>query len=39
VVERWSWRHCAQMTVDQYREVLEMPENLAKLAASGARPC
>jgi glycosyltransferase involved in cell wall biosynthesis len=39
VVERWSWRHCAQLTVDQYREVLEMPENRAKLATSGARPC
>ncbi len=25
VVERWSWRHCAQLTVDQYREVLAMP--------------
>ena len=32
VVERWSWRHCAQLTVDQYREVLAMPENQAKLA-------
>ena len=43
VVERWSWRHCAQLTVDQYREVLAMPENQAKLrrlrpaAASPAR--
>ena len=24
-IERWSWRHCAQLTVDQYREVLAMP--------------
>ena len=24
-VERWSWRHCAELTVDQYREVLAMP--------------
>ena len=32
VVERWSWRHCAQLTVDQYREVLARPENQAKLA-------
>jgi glycosyltransferase involved in cell wall biosynthesis len=24
VVERWSWRHCAELTVDQYREVLEL---------------
>ena len=40
VVERWSWRHCAQLTVDQYREVLAMPENqgkLRRLAASGVR--
>lgn len=27
VVSRWSWRHCAQLTVEQYREVLEMPHN------------
>ena len=27
VVSRWSWRHCAALTVDQYREVLEMPHN------------
>ena len=32
VVERWSWRHCAALTVDQYREVLAMPHNVAKLA-------
>jgi glycosyltransferase involved in cell wall biosynthesis len=32
VIERWSWRHCAQLTVDQYREVLALPENQAKLA-------
>ena len=31
VVSRWSWRHCAQLTVEQYREVLEMPHNRAKL--------
>ena len=35
VVERWSWRHCAQLTVDQYREVLAMPHNQRKLAARG----
>jgi glycosyltransferase involved in cell wall biosynthesis len=35
VVERWSWRHCAQLTVDQYREVLAMPQNIAKLRANG----
>ncbi len=38
VIERWSWRHCAQLTVDQYREVLAMPDNQAKLRriAAGA---
>ena len=35
VVERWSWRHCAQLTVDQYREVLAMPENQRKLRKNG----
>jgi glycosyltransferase involved in cell wall biosynthesis len=30
VVERWSWKHCAQLTVEQYREVLAMPANLEK---------
>jgi glycosyltransferase involved in cell wall biosynthesis len=24
VVERWSWRRCAELTVEQYREVLAM---------------
>jgi glycosyltransferase involved in cell wall biosynthesis len=32
VVERWSWRHCAQLTVDQYREVLAMPHNQKRRA-------
>jgi glycosyltransferase involved in cell wall biosynthesis len=35
VVERWSWRHCAQLTVEQYREVLAMPANQSKLRANG----
>jgi glycosyltransferase involved in cell wall biosynthesis len=35
VVERWSWRHCAQLTVEQYREVLAMPANQAKLRQNG----
>ncbi len=35
VVERWSWKHCAQLTVDQYREVLAMPHNIAKLRRNG----
>ncbi|MEN9504584.1 MAG: hypothetical protein RI958_510 [Actinomycetota bacterium] len=35
VVERWSWKHCAALTVDQYREVLAMPDNITKLRANG----
>ena len=35
VVERWSWKHCAQLTVDQYREVLAMPHNVEKLHRNG----
>ncbi|MGD9705343.1 MAG: glycosyltransferase family 4 protein [Acidimicrobiia bacterium] len=35
VVERWSWRHCAALTVEQYREVLAMPSNVAKLRRNG----
>jgi glycosyltransferase involved in cell wall biosynthesis len=35
VVERWSWKHCAQLTVDQYREVLAMPQNVDKLRRNG----
>ncbi|MFM8856383.1 MAG: glycosyltransferase [Actinomycetota bacterium] len=35
VVERWTWRRCAEQTVDQYREVLAMPENQAKLRRNG----
>ena len=35
VVTRWSWRHCAQLTVDQYRDVLAMPHNIAKLRQNG----
>ena len=35
VVERWSWKHCAQLTVDQYREVLAMPHNIVKLRRNG----
>ena len=30
VTERWSWRHCAELTVAQYREVLAMPHNINK---------
>jgi len=35
VVERWSWTHCAKLTVDQYREVLAMPANQEKLRRNG----
>ncbi|MEO5724918.1 MAG: glycosyltransferase family 4 protein, partial [Ilumatobacteraceae bacterium] len=35
VVQRWSWKHCAQLTVDQYREVLAMPANVDKLRRNG----
>jgi glycosyltransferase involved in cell wall biosynthesis len=37
VVERWSWKHCAQLTVDQYREVLTMPHNVEKLRKRDAK--
>jgi glycosyltransferase involved in cell wall biosynthesis len=35
VVERWTWRRCAELTVDQYREVLAMPHNVVKLRRNG----
>jgi glycosyltransferase involved in cell wall biosynthesis len=35
VVERWSWKHCARLTVEQYREVLAMPHNIDKLRVNG----
>ena len=35
VIERWSWQHCAQLTVGQYREVLAMPQNIEKLRRNG----
>jgi glycosyltransferase involved in cell wall biosynthesis len=35
VLERWTWKRCAEMTVEQYREVLAMPQNVRKLAANG----
>ena len=37
VVERWTWRRCAELTVEQYREVLAMPENVAKSRATDGR--
>jgi glycosyltransferase involved in cell wall biosynthesis len=35
VLDRWTWKRCAEMTVDQYRDVLSMPANVAKLRANG----
>jgi glycosyltransferase involved in cell wall biosynthesis len=35
VLERWTWRRCAELTVDQYREVLAMPDNVAKSHRNG----
>jgi glycosyltransferase involved in cell wall biosynthesis len=35
VLERWTWTRCAQMTVEQYREVLAMPANIKKLERNG----
>lgn len=35
VIERWTWRRCAELTVEQYREVLAMPANVEKLRRNG----
>ena len=35
VLERWTWRRCAELTVEQYREVLAMPANVEKLKRNG----
>jgi glycosyltransferase involved in cell wall biosynthesis len=35
VLDRWTWKRCAEMTVEQYREVLAMPANVAKLKRNG----
>jgi glycosyltransferase involved in cell wall biosynthesis len=35
VLERWTWQRCAELTVEQYREVLAMPQNIQKLAING----
>ena len=35
VVERWTWRKCAEQTVEQYRQVLAMPANQEKLLRNG----
>jgi len=35
VLDRWTWKLCATQTVEQYREVLAMPQNIRKLRANG----
>ena len=35
VMDSLTWKLCAEMTVDQYREVLAMPANVAKLRRNG----
>jgi glycosyltransferase involved in cell wall biosynthesis len=35
VIERWTWRRCAEQTVEQYREVLAMPANVDKARRNG----
>ena len=35
VLDRWTWRRCAELTVEQYREVLAMPSNIAKSRRNG----
>ena len=35
VLDRWTWRRCAELTVEQYREVLAMPANVAKSRRNG----
>jgi glycosyltransferase involved in cell wall biosynthesis len=35
VLERWTWRRCAEQTVAQYREVLAMPPNIEKSRRNG----
>jgi glycosyltransferase involved in cell wall biosynthesis len=35
VLDRWTWKLCALQTVEQYREVLAMPQNIEKLRANG----
>ena len=35
VLDRWTWKRCAELTVEQYREVLAMPANVEKLRRNG----
>ena len=39
VLERWTWRKCAEQTVEQYREVLAMPANRDKLRRNRGAAC
>ncbi len=39
VLDRWTWRRCAELTVEQYREVLAMPANREKLRAHRGSAC
>ena len=39
VLARWTWRKCAEQTVDQYREVLAMPANRDKLRRNRGAEC
>ena len=39
VLERWTWRKCAEQTVEQYREVLAMPANRDKLRRNRSAGC
>ena len=38
VLERWTWRRCAELTVEQYREVLAMPANVEKSRRNRTAP-
>ncbi len=35
VLARWTWRRCAEQTVEQYREVLALPANVEKARRNG----
>lgn len=35
VLDRWTWRRCAELTVEQYREVLAMPASRDKSRRNG----
>jgi MMP alpha-(1->4)-mannosyltransferase len=37
VLDRWTWRRCAEQTVEQYRQVVAMPANVDKLRRNGRR--